>query len=126
MMITIEKISNFNEDSLQLIQAPMTELTKDTGPIKFLDMDKLRKDMTVYPDNLIQLVVKSDNKVAGIVTLQESFAFYADGKYGIINELYVLPGFRSKGMGRLLLDEVKKTGRAKGWHPIDVTAPPGQ
>lgn len=124
-MMTIEKIPNNDPGHIQLIRELMLELTRDTGEPKVLNVDRIKRDLALYSESLIVLVAKSGNKTIGIVTLQESFAFYADGRYGVINELYVLPEHRSKGVGQLLLEEVVKIGQKKGWKRIGVTAPPG-
>ena len=60
------------------------------------------------------LALGRDRAPIGVVTLAEAFAAYAGGAYGIINEMYVVPGFRSAGVGALLVDAVKSLGRARG------------
>lgn len=62
------------------------------------------------------------NELHGILTLVESFAIYTNGPYGIINEMYVPPEDRSRGVGSRLLDAAKDFGRAKGWSRIDAKA----
>jgi GNAT superfamily N-acetyltransferase len=64
-----------------------------------------------------------NNEVAGIMTLVECFAVYANGYYGVINEMYVKPQFRSHGIGGLLVKSAKKWGIECSWRRIDVTAP---
>jgi len=61
----------------------------------------------------------------GVLTLTETFAIYAGGRYGVIDELYVAPEHRWRGIGRRLLEAAFEHGRARGWRRIDVTAPPG-
>lgn len=63
------------------------------------------------------------DKAIGVVTVSETFAFYANGRYGVINEMFVVPGHRSAGVGKLLVDAVKELGWSKGWRRVDVTAP---
>ncbi len=41
-------------------------------------------------------------------------ALYADGAFGAIPEFYVRPEFRSKGIGRMLLESARKYGISKG------------
>jgi GNAT superfamily N-acetyltransferase len=65
----------------------------------------------------------ADGRLAGVLTLFESFAIYAAGAYGIISELYVAPAHRSSGVGRALVEAAVAHGRARGWLRIDVTAP---
>lgn len=61
---------------------------------------------------------------AGVITLCESHALYAEGSFGIIPEFYVRPRFRSAGVGRQLLDAAKEFGLNKGWRRLEVTTPP--
>lgn len=65
----------------------------------------------------------ADGRIAGVLTLFESFAIYAGGAYGIISELYVAPAYRSAGVGKALIAAAVAHGRARGWLRIDVTAP---
>jgi GNAT superfamily N-acetyltransferase len=64
-----------------------------------------------------------DSPAVGVITVAESFAAYAGGPYGIINEMYVAPGFRSAGVGARLIEAVAALGRTRGWKRVDVTAP---
>jgi GNAT superfamily N-acetyltransferase len=61
--------------------------------------------------------------VLGVLTLTETFALYANGRYRVIDEMYVAPEVRSEGVGARLVDAVKEYGRRRGWTRIDVTAP---
>jgi len=64
------------------------------------------------------------NKLVGFVALYESYALYAEGAFGTIPELYVCPAYRSKGIGRMLIDSAKDFGIAKNWQRLEVTTPP--
>jgi len=56
------------------------------------------------------------------ITLGISSAIYAEGVFGIIDELYVVPQLRSAGIGKMLLDEAKRFALSKGWTRLEVTA----
>lgn len=43
------------------------------------------------------------------------------GRIGVINELYVLPEWRSEGIGAMLIDEAKSLAEDRGWKRIEVT-----
>lgn len=64
-----------------------------------------------------------DGELLGLLTLVEGFAIYANGAYGIIAEMYVVPAARSSGIGRRLIERAVEIGRERGWSRIDVTAP---
>lgn len=57
-------------------------------------------------------------------TLAQSFACFAGGAYGTLNELWVAPEHRSRGVGHQVIEHCREFGRARGWPRIDVTAPP--
>ncbi len=60
----------------------------------------------------------------GFLALSESHALYNQGAFGIIPELYVRAPFRSRDVGRCLLDQAKVVGASRGWKYIEVTTPP--
>lgn len=51
-------------------------------------------------------------------------SLYAGGIFGVITEFYVRPGFRSEGIGALLLEAAKSHAREQGWLRLEVTTPP--
>lgn len=76
------------------------------------------------PGRMRALIAYDDNREPlGLVTLVEGFAIYANGTYGVIAEMYVVPHARSSGVGRSLIECAVEVGRECGWSRIDVTAP---
>ncbi len=63
-------------------------------------------------------------RCAGFATLCESHALYAGGRFGIIQEFYVAPDYRSAGVGRRLLDAVAAHGVGRGWRRLEMCTPP--
>ena len=59
----------------------------------------------------------------GVLTLSTSFAIYAGGEYGVIDEMYVRPEHRSRGVGRSLVEAAVDIARQRGWFRLDVTGP---
>lgn len=59
----------------------------------------------------------------GFIGLSEACALYAHGKYGIITELYVIPEYRNKIIGKLLLNQVCDIAIKKHWKRLEVTTP---
>ena len=69
------------------------------------------------------LAFDASGRAIGVTTLSESWAAYAGGAYGIVNEMYVAPEHRSRRVGAALIAAVREHGRSRGWRRIDVTAP---
>jgi GNAT superfamily N-acetyltransferase len=69
------------------------------------------------------LAFDDGGRAIGVTTLSESWAAYAGGAYGIVNEMYVAPEHRSRRVGARLIAAVREHGRRRGWRRIDVTAP---
>lgn len=70
------------------------------------------------------LLARDGDTAVGFLTLSECRALYAEGRFGIIPELYVCPDRRSQGVGRGLVAEAKRVARLKGWARLEVTTPP--
>ena len=72
----------------------------------------------------LALLAKDKNGTAvGVLTLSTSFAIYAGGEYGVIDEMYVRPAHRGCGIGRRLVEEALSFARDRGWFRLDVTGP---
>lgn len=69
-------------------------------------------------------LVDTSGRTAAFFTLAESFAFFAHGSYGILNELWVTPEVRSRGVGKDVIDFCVRFATAQRWTRIDVSAPP--
>lgn len=79
-----------------------------------LEEDSLHSTLLAFDD---------DGDAVGILTLVESLALYAGGRIGVINELYVVPPYRSEGVGKILLDAAKNLAEERGWQRLEVTTP---
>jgi GNAT superfamily N-acetyltransferase len=59
----------------------------------------------------------------GLLTLAESCATYAAGYFGIVQELYVVPKMRSRGVGQALLERAREIALERNWTRLEVTGP---
>ena len=82
----------------------------------FIEMDEDAAHSTL-------LALNDDGDAVGVLTIVESLALYAGGRIGVINELYVVPPYRSEGVGKLLLDAAKNLASERGWQRLEVTTP---
>ena len=123
MKVQIEKIKQHEfEIAIQLLKKLYSELGEEKESVKFLNK-KLLKRITDSGITEIFLAKTLNFEVVGIMTITESQAIYAGGKYGHLDEMYVKPDFRSKKIGSMMIEVVKEIGKEKKWNRIDVTAP---
>jgi GNAT superfamily N-acetyltransferase len=59
-----------------------------------------------------------------VATLCDSRALYAQGVFGIIQEFYVAPQWRSREVGARLVEACVAHGRAAGWKRLELATPP--
>jgi GNAT superfamily N-acetyltransferase len=69
------------------------------------------------------LALNEEDETVGVLTLVESLSLYAGGRIGVVNELYVVPDYRSEGVGKQLLDAAKDLAEERGWVRLEVTTP---
>ncbi|MEC9264781.1 MAG: GNAT family N-acetyltransferase [Pseudomonadota bacterium] len=72
------------------------------------------------------LAFDSERRPVGVMTLTEAVAIYAQGRLGIIMELYVVPDARSAGVGDRLIHEARAIGKTRGWTILEVNTPNGE
>ncbi len=109
---------------IKLIKMLLMELGDEASDIDKMNDADLIKQLALNVEKHIIYVARDDSKrIVGMITIAESFAVYAGGHYGVINEMYVVPECRSQQIGTRLLDEVKNLAVRKNWNRIDVTAP---
>ena len=113
-----------SEMILDFVLKLLEELGEESDDLGGLQKDKVLREWKMSENRFFVFVARDDNgEVLGLLTLAESFAIYANGSYGIINEMLVLPAARSKGVGAELIQAAVAFGRERGWSRIDVTAP---
>ena len=65
-----------------------------------------------------------NNKIVGFGALCESHSIYAEGSFGIIQEFYVLPEYRSQEVGKSLINEIVSFAKEKSWKRLELCTPP--
>tara|TARA_R110000751_G_scaffold15290_7_gene49678 strand:- start:76467 stop:76727 length:261 start_codon:yes stop_codon:yes gene_type:complete len=56
--------------------------------------------------------------------MSETYALYAAGKIGVIQEFYVSPEFRATGVGSKLVKQIQNFGSEHAWSCIELCTPP--
>lgn len=69
-------------------------------------------------------IAYSQQQVIGVVTISETYALYAAGKIGIIQECYVIPEFRGQGIGEQLIKAAQAYGEKQNWACMELCTPP--
>jgi GNAT superfamily N-acetyltransferase len=88
------------------------------------DSKRLRQQLVARPArHWAFLAGDAGGEPVAFAMLAESFAVFARGYYGIINELWVKAERRGAGVGSTLIDYCVEFGRNQGWRRIDVSAP---
>ncbi len=125
MAVRIEKVGPDSAPLVvELVGKLLDELGEEGDETGVLNATELEASWRANEQSHIAFLAFTDEGDAvGVATLAIAFALYADGNYGIINEMYVAPGFRSAGVGAKLIETITAFGRTQGWRRIDVTAP---
>jgi GNAT superfamily N-acetyltransferase len=122
------KIVEANNQHAKVIVHKVAELIEELGgkPFVYSEAEILcfiddAMDKGIY---MAFLAINETEEVVGILTLGESCAVYAGGKFGVIHEFYISPERRSQGIGKLLLEKAKQKGLDLNWNRLEVGAPP--
>jgi len=122
-LITADRAADIADLALQLIG----EIIERTGTRHF-DVDLPRTVAlcrTFIADGRYRVLAASDgDRIIGFGALCESHSLYAEGSFGILQEFYVLPAYRGRGVGGELLDHIVAHGRQLGWKRIELCTPP--
>ncbi len=81
---------------------------------------------TLYNENIsnlnyIYLVACENHNTIGYASCHIQNLLHHAGKIAEIQEMFVLPKFRSAGIGKLLMDDIKKRVKEKGALQLEVT-----
>jgi len=123
-MDIVQLTANDSDLILERVLNLLEELGEESDDLGELQTEKVLREWSELNDRFFIFAAKDgEGNIQGLITFAESFAIYANGNYGIINEMVVMPAARSQGVGAALIQKVVSFGRERGWSRIDVTAP---
>ena len=70
------------------------------------------------------MLAESNENICGLCTVSTVMALRTKGVYGIIQEMYVLPGLRGQGIGEKLLETALEYAQTAGFSMVEVGTPP--
>ena len=121
--MTLELANSHSINTItQLLKDLYVELGDEGESVNFLSPEFVQQ-MLDSKNTEVYLAFNHNRETVGILSLTESQAFYAGGKYGVIDEMYIVPGFRSNNIGSQIISDIKHIAKQKGWKRLDVTAP---
>ncbi len=116
-----------SEEIAKLAVCLTNEIIERTG-IKHFDVDiPLAVDLCerYVANGLYRVIAAFDgDTIVGFGALCESHSLYAEGAFGIIQEFYVMPAYRSKDVGKSLIQELTKFAKANNWKRLELSTPP--
>lgn len=121
-------IDDSSSDEIAKLALCLTnEIIERTG-IKHFDVDlTLATELCdrFLKNKLYSVMAAFDEiNVVGFGSICESHSLYAEGSFGIIQEFYVKPEYRSKGVGKQLLVEIINFCKSRNWKRIELCTPP--
>jgi len=84
------------------------------------DVEKIFNEMERNKDIYLNNVAAIDGKIVGFISVIFYKSFFHKGGTALINELIVKSDYRGKGIGRLLVDEVKREAIKRGMDELEV------
>tara|TARA_R110001583_G_C5665765_1_gene410104 strand:- start:5887 stop:6354 length:468 start_codon:yes stop_codon:yes gene_type:complete len=115
------------EEVAKLAVCLTNEIIERTG-IKHFDVDvplAVNLCQNYISKGIYNVIAAFDkNEIVGFGALCESHSLYAEGTFGIIQEFYVMPNYRSQNVGKELINEIVNFSKSKKWKRLELCTPP--
>lgn len=119
-------IEQATKKHVNIISELIARLLSELDGKQYSRFDFIKTTDSLMNDSVTPYTVflaKDEFKYIGLISIVECRAIYAQGKYGVIQELYIDSEYRSSGVGKSLLDCGASYGRKRHWTRLEVTAP---
>lgn len=128
MNIKFREATVEDAESIGLLVIDLTSEICELTNAKHFDIDPLgtikRCKSLIDDGHYFSIIGELDDIPVAVVTITETYALYAGGKIGLIQEFYVSPEYRNSNVGSMLINEVKRHGKRKNWSCIELCTPP--
>jgi len=122
---TIDKSQS--EEIAKLAVCLTNEIIERTG-IQHFDVDvplAINLCENYVSNGLYHVMAAFDgDTIIGFGAICESHSLYAEGAFGIIQEFYVMPEYRSRDVGKSLIEEIISFSRKQQWKRLELCTPP--
>lgn len=114
-------------DTIAQLAVCLTEEIMERTGMQHFDVDvvqaeKLCRDF-LSQDKYHVIAAFQNHQVIGFGALCESYALYAEGAFGILQEFYVQPQYRSQAVGQGLVDQIKNSPKQNHGHVLNFVHP---
>lgn len=109
----------------QAVQSLLTELGGPGPQFTLAGAERAAESLISNPALGFALIIEDSQavEVVGIATVSAVHAVRAGGDYGVLQELWVAPSYRSADHGARLLHAVEKEASRRGWPMVEVSLP---
>lgn len=98
----------------------LTEVTSSNSDFIIEDIINIFNEMEKKPDIYLNLAAETDGIIVGFISVIFYKTLYHKGGTALINELIISQEYREKGIGKLLLDDVKAEALNRGMDELEV------
>jgi len=116
---------------IEIISDMVVELTNEISELTQSQPFDINRQNTIdCCESLIRdghyfaIIGEVENKPIAVATMTQTYALYAGGKLGSIQEIYISPQYRSFGFGALLIKQVQTFATQQKWNCIELCTPP--
>jgi len=103
------------------VSALLVELANESPPL--VEMERTAHALIEDPDAGIVLLAECDGAIVGVIVASLQTAIHVPGRYALIQDLWVDPAWRSRAIGRSLMDALCEIAADRGLARLEVGLP---
>jgi (aminoalkyl)phosphonate N-acetyltransferase len=118
-----------NSNTIKVRKATPNDLSSVYELVCKLENETLKQEVfeQIFEANLkspdcFYFVAETENKIVGFISFHVQYLLHHCGAVGEVQEFYLEKDFRSQGIGKRLMNEVKKYAKANDVKSLEVTS----